>query len=107
MSRALSNLCWHDGNLVSILFGIDNKGRSTVQIAAQLYKNQEAPNRDAYQISCEGVGRFNSTLDATELKDNAFAGNISSGYLKDKTLWVYLSDGLIEVHAAKFCVIKC
>jgi hypothetical protein len=107
MSKALSNLRWHDGNLVDVVFGIDKKGTSSLQITALFYMNELASSRDAYQIKCEGVSRFNSTLNANELKDNMFAGNIANGYLKDDTLWVYFSDGLIEVQAKMFRLAKC
>jgi len=107
MSKALNNLFWHDGNLVDVLFSIDKKGKSALQITALFYKDEQAPSRDAYQIKCEGVSRFNSTLDANELKDNMFAGNIANGYLKGSTLWMYLSDGLIEVQAKRFRLAKC
>lgn len=65
------------------------------------------PRGEACQIKCDGVLRFNSTLDATELKNNMRAGNISDGYLKGNTLWVYFTDGLIEIHSKKFRLAKC
>lgn len=106
MSKALSKLFWHDGNLVDVLFIIDKKGKATLQITAQFYKDEQAPNRDNYQIRCEGVLRFNNALDASELKANMFAGNIMNGYLKDNTLWVYFTDGLLEVQAKRFRLVK-
>jgi hypothetical protein len=107
MSKALSNLYWHDGNLIDISYGIDKNGKSSVQMTALFYKDEQAPSRDMYQIKCEGVLQFNSSLNTTELKSNMFAGNISSGYLKGKTLWVYFTDGLLEVHATRFRLTKC
>jgi len=97
MTRALNKLFWHDGNLIDISFSIDPKGKSIVLLSALFYKDEQAPKREAYQIKCEGVSRFNCTLDASELKNNMFAGNISSAYLKESTLWVYFTDGLLEI----------
>jgi len=107
MTKALNNLFWHDGNLVDVSFAIDKKGKSFLKISALFYLNEDAPSRDAYQIKCESVSRFNCTLDTTELKNNMFAGNISNGYLKDGALWIYITDGLLEVHAKKFSLTKC
>ena len=107
MTKALDNLFWHDGNLVDVSFAIDKKGKSAVQVTALFYKNEQAPSRDTYQIKCEGVSRFNCTLDSAELKKNMFAGNISSGYLKDNALWIYFTDGLLEIYASKFRLIRC
>lgn len=107
MTRALNKLFWHDGNVIDISFSIDPKGKSIVLLSALFYKDEQAPKREAYQIKCEGVSRFNCTLDALELKNNMFAGNISSAYLKESTLWVYFTDGLLEIHAKKFRLGKC
>ena len=107
MSKALHNLFWHDGNLLDISFSIDNKGKSALRMTALFYKDEQAPRRDMYVIKCEGVLRFNSTLDTAELKKNMFAGNISNGYLKDNGLWVYFTDGILEVHAKRFSLAKC
>jgi hypothetical protein len=107
MSKAINNLFWHDGNLLDALFSIDKRGTSFVKITASLYKDEQSSNRTSFQINCEGVSRFSSMLDANELKDNMSAGNISSGYLKENTLWIYLSDGLIEVQAKRFHLTKC
>lgn len=102
MNKSLNDLFWHDGNLIDVTFSIGNKGRSVVQITALFYKDEQAPSRDVYQIKCEDVLRFNSMLDVTGLKDNLFAGNISNGYMKDNTLWIYFTDGLLEIHASEF-----
>jgi hypothetical protein len=106
MAKALNNLFWHDGNLVDISFNINEKGKAIVQISALFYKNEQAPSRDLYQITCEGIQRFSTTLDSPELKKNMFAGNISNGYLKDDVLWVYFTDGILQVHAKKFRLAK-
>lgn len=107
MSNALNNLFWHDGNLLDISFSIDNKGKSTLRMTALFYKDEDAPLRARYEIKCEGVLRFNSTLDSAELKNNMLAGNISNGYLKDNSLWVYFADGVLEVHAKRFRLARC
>lgn len=106
MTQALNKLFWHDGRLLDIAFSIDAKGKSSVFLSALFYKDEQAPKRDAYQVKCEGVSRFTCTLDIAELKDNMGAGNISNAYLKEKTLWVYFADGLLEVHANKFRLAK-
>ena len=107
MSRAFNKIYWHDGNLVDLSFSIDKKGRSSVKMTALFYNDEQASSRDTFQIKCDDVSRFNSTLDAAALKDNMFAGNISNGYLKGSTLWVYFTDGLLEVHAKRFRLAKC
>jgi len=107
VSKALNNLFWHDGNLVDLSFSIDKKGKSVLHITAHFYKNEHSPTRSAYQIKCDGVLRFKSKLDATELKNNMWAGNIFNGYLKDNTLRVYFTDGLLEVQSKRFRLAKC
>ena len=71
MSKALNNLFWYDGNLADISFSINEKGKSFLQMTAFFYKDEHVPDRDKYQIRCEGVSRFNSSLDAVELKNNS------------------------------------
>jgi hypothetical protein len=107
MTKAIDKLLWHDGNVVSVSFLIDERGKATVHIAALLYVDESGGERGVYRITCEGVSRFNTTLDVAELKDNRRAGNISNGHLKGSTLWIYVTDGLIEVHAKKFRVEAC
>ena len=107
MSASLNKLFWHDGNLVDASFNIDKKGKSSLRITALFYKNEKAKNREAYEIECIGVLRFCGLLDTTELKNNMFAGNISNGYLKGKVLWVYFTDGVLEIHARSFKFTKC
>ena len=107
MSKALNNLFWHDGNLSDISFTIDQKGKSLLVITASFYKDEQASKRDKYQVKCEGVLEFYSTIDAAELKNNMFAGNISNGYLKESALWVYFTDGMLKVCAKKFRLVKC
>ena len=106
MAQALNKLFWHDGNLLGISFAIDAKGKSIVTLSALFYKDENAPTRESYRIKCDGVSRFNCTLDTAELKNNMFAGDISSAYLKGNALWVYFTDGLLEVHAKKFHLAK-
>lgn len=102
MPSTLNNLLWHDGNLTRIAFSIDRKGKSSVTLSVFLYLDENAPDRRPYQVECQGVSRFNCTLDTAELKDNMSAGNISNAYLKNTTLWLYFTDGMLEVHAKKF-----
>jgi hypothetical protein len=106
MTKKLDDFFWHDGNLVDISFTIDKKGKSSVQLTGLFYKDDQAPSRATYHIKCGGVSRFNCTLDTEELKKNMFAGNISSGYLKENRLWLYFTDGLLEIHAKKFRLTK-
>jgi hypothetical protein len=107
MTKIINKLFWHDGNLVDVFFNIDKKGDSTVQIKALLYDDEQATVRNAFQIKCENVLYFNTTLNVAELKNNQFAGNISNGYLKDCELWIYLTDGMLQVRAKKFRLVKC
>lgn len=100
--KAIEDLYWHDGTLTEMSFTIDAQGRSTVKITPLLYRDERATSRDLYEITCEGVLRFNGALDAGELRDNMFAGHISNGYLKGNTLWIYFTDGVLEVHAQRF-----
>ena len=107
MPKSFDNFFWHDGNLTDVSFCVDSKGESTVQLQALFFKDEQAPHRDKYLIKCEAVTRFYCTLDGEELKSNMFAGNISNGYLKGNTLWVYFTDGLLEVRAQRFRLVKC
>lgn len=107
MTKALDNFFWHDGNLIDVSFAIDKEGKSGVQVTALFYRDEKATSRDTYQIRCKGISRFNCTLDFDELTRNMFAGNISGGYLKENTLWLYFTDGLLEIHAKQFRLTKC
>ncbi|CAN7392202.1 hypothetical protein [Acidovorax delafieldii] len=106
MSKSFDKLFWHDGNLTDVSFSVDAKGKSIVQLQALFYKDEQAPQRQPHQIRCEAVSRFQCTLDSDELKRNMFAGNISNGYLKGNTLWIYFTDGLLEVRALRFRLMK-
>jgi hypothetical protein len=107
MNKVLDDVFWHDGKLGDITFSIDKKGISNVKITALISKNEQASSREHYQIKCEDVSYFNCTLDATELKKNMSFGNISNGYLKENTLWIYFADGVLEIRAKKFYLEKC
>lgn len=107
MNTALNKLYWHDGNLSRIAFDIDKRGKASLSISAAFYENEQAPSREIYEIVCEGVLGFTSTLDSAELKDNMGAGNIANGYLKGDTLWVYFSDGVLKVSARRFRLVTC
>ncbi len=102
MSKAFNKLNWHDGQLASVSFSIDAKGKSTATVFASFYTDSETRARSECLILCEGVTRFSTSVDAEELKNNLFAGTISNGYVKANTLWVYVTDGVIEIHAKKF-----
>lgn len=102
MTKAFDRLYWHDGNLTEVAFSVDARGRSNVQLLVLLYVDDQASHRVPYRISCQGVSRFQCSLDGDELKSNAFAGNISNAYLKANTLWVYFTDGMLEARAERF-----
>lgn len=104
MEKVFDDFMWHDGILVDIIFSMNNKGNSLVKITALFYKNNQERDRQLYQIICESVSRFNTSIDSLELKNNLCAGNISNGYLKKNILRLYLLDGMIEVYAKKFCL---
>jgi len=103
----IDNLNWHDGVLIETSFYIDKKGQSKLVVIADFYSNEDSKKRSKYKISCEGVVKCNLSLDAVELRDNMFAGNISNGYLKTKTFWLYFTDGVLEVTAQDFDVVQC
>jgi hypothetical protein len=99
------DLYWHDGNLTDLSFKVDAEGRSAVVLKALLYSDAQAPQRYSHEIRCEAVSIFQCTLDAGELRRNLFAGHIAQAYLKGDTLWVYFTDGLLQVRAQRFfCV---
>ncbi len=104
--KAINNLNWHDGVLLDVTFAMSKKGKSSVELNVLLYGHEHARERSICHIKCDDVTRFNSTLDARELNDNLRAGNISNGYLKGDTIWVYFVDGLIEIHANRFRLIQ-
>ncbi|MCZ8295079.1 MAG: hypothetical protein O9312_16340 [Hylemonella sp.] len=107
MSATIQKLYWHDGNLIGVAFAIDAKGKTSVTLSAAFYRDEQARSRDNYEISCNDVSSFTSTLDSAELRENNRAGNISQGYMKEKTLWVYFADGILKVSARRFRLVKC
>ena len=98
---------WHDGNLIEVSFHIDGNGESKLIVTGNFYENDQSPKRGEYKILCVDVTKHNLCLDVVELKDNIFAGNISNGYLKGNTLWLYFTDGILEVIAKNFEATKC
>ena len=106
MAKAIDKINWHDGNLVGISTDISAKGKCTVKVMANVYPSEQSPERIPLKIQCTAVSRVTSSIDVTELKNNQWAGNISHGYLKDKVLWIYFTDGFIEVRAEKFTLSK-
>ena len=102
MTPTLDDLLWHDGNLIALALGLDKQGNATVTLEIDLYPDEQARSRHSWLIECQSVSRFHSTLDLAALKQNLGAGHIANGYLKDKTLWLYFSDGLLEISAKQF-----
>ena len=99
MTPTLDDLLWHDGNLIALALGLDKQGNTTVTLEIDLYPDEQARQRQRWLIECQKVSRFHCTLDLVALKQNLGAGHIANGYLKDKTLWLYFSDGLLEISA--------
>ena len=102
MTPTLDDLLWHDGNLIALALGLDKQGNATVTLEIDLYPDEQARSRQPWRIECQIVSRFHCTLDLAALKQNLGAGHIANGYLKDKTLWLYFSDGLLEISAKQF-----
>ena len=96
---------WHDGNIKSLNYSI-NKNGVTLEIKAEFYSTDKSPRRDDFTIKCEGVTRFNNVIDFVEIIDNFSAGSVSDGYLKENTIWLYLTDGIIEINAKNINVSK-
>lgn len=102
MSRSFNTLCWDEGNLQQISFTLDKQGEATLVMTLMLYTSDQNRRKAKHQVKCLNVTSFESTIDVQELKKNMFSGNISDGYLKGDTLWVYFTDGLLKVKAKKF-----
>ena len=105
MNSSLDNFMWHDGNIKSLNYSISNSG-ATLEIEAEFYSTDKSPKRNNYTIRCDGVTRFNNVIDFVEIINNFSAGSVSNGYLKDNTLWLYLTDGVIEINAKSINVSK-
>ena len=105
MTMSLENFIWHDGNIHSLSYSIQSTGAS-LEIEGEFYSSNESNKRDIYKIKCNDVSRFNNIIDFKETLDNFSAGSVSNGYIKDNTLWLYLSDGIIEIQAKSINVSK-
>ncbi len=97
-------LIWQNGHLVGLSTRLDKRSVATVQILAMIYPTADASQRRLVEISCQDVSRVSSTLDVIELRRNHWAGHISQGHLKDDALWLYVTDGFIEVRAQAFAI---
>jgi hypothetical protein len=86
---------------------MSTKGVATVELYAYLYVDEQGPTRGSCRIRCEAVSEFNCTLDVEELRANMAVGNVSNGYLKGGTLWMYFCNGILEVRAKRFRVSEC
>ena len=105
MDYSLDSFMWHDGNIFSLNYSINKTGAS-LKIEAEFYSTDKSEKRDKYTIECEGVTRLNNVVNFIEVIDNFSAGSVSNGYLKENTLWLYLTDGLIEINAKNINVSK-
>ena len=101
------NLNWHDGLLRS--YEVSKVGDATLAAATLLVdlylEPTHARNRTSFRIVLERVHSITARLDFDELRDNSFAGTISYGYFKrssgkkgGRVLWLYLTDGIFEIH---------
>ena len=88
--------------MISLALGLDKQGNTTVTLEIDLYPDEQTRSRQPWLIECQKVSRFHCTLDLVALKQNLGAGHIANGYLRDKTLWLYFSDGLLEISAKQF-----
>ena len=105
MDYSLDNFIWHDGNINSLNFTVSKSGAS-IEIEAEFYSTPDSTQRDKYTINCGDVFRLNNVINFLEIIDNFSAGSVSNGYLKENTLWLYLIDGVIEIHANEIKVSK-
>ncbi len=104
-ARALNALYWYDGTLDDLSFQIDDRGAS-FRITARFFKDDRSKQRYVCQIHCDEVSRFNSTVKTSEMRENARTGNIAYGCLKGNTLWVHLTEGLLEIDAGAFRIVQ-
>lgn len=102
MNLSFDDLIWHDGHLMGLSTFMDKRAVATVRIQAMIYPRADASRRRLLEVTCQAVSRSASTLDMLELQRTHWAGNIVSGALKDGALWLYVTDGFIEVRAARF-----
>ena len=103
----IENVCWHDGNLISFEYNTTDQGSHNFTLIADIYENINDIERTRYAIKCIDTERIFQNLSSFELQENYSAGNISNGYIKDKTLWLYLCDGIIEIIAKAYELKKC
>lgn len=101
---------WHDGQIHE-LRAISSTARKNAHIvlSMSLYKNGDAPDREAYEMVFQKVSRFTATADFITLKDNSRAGNIYSAnlYNEVKSLYrFYLIEGYIEIECEKAKITK-
>ena len=51
MTKAIDKILWHDGNVVSISFLIDERGKATVQISSRFHIDEELPEGLPYRVA--------------------------------------------------------
>lgn len=102
MTPALSSTYWHDGQLNGLAFEMDSDGDALVKLSLALYENEQVSTRTLVTVVCMRVSRFNTTLDAAELKDNVRAGNIADGRVEKGLLSLDLTGGRVEIEAEEF-----
>jgi hypothetical protein len=99
-------LNWHDGLLLSCEINkIGEKSSTDVTLYLALYDTHNAIQRKKTTLVLEHVQTITARLDLDELRNNGSAGTISNAYFKRSniksgaiSLWLYLADGLIEIH---------
>lgn len=107
MNTQIDKLIWHDGNLKRVDIALPNSksNQSCIFLEAVLYENStsKAKRIKNIKLKFEGVLRFTSSVNISELAKNSSAGNISDVKFlhNEKICIINLFEGYIEIQFKK------
>ena len=101
---------WHDGILMSMnaVFPQRRDEYGNVTLELLLYELPEDAQRKQYRVMFSKVTRLQFTASVCDLADNAGAGNIEK-YVHlpqqdGQIVWIYLMEGVVEMHCEDMCL---
>lgn len=79
---SISNIFFHDGNLISVIFENGIRCRATLTLG--LYDTLGSSKRECWSVVVDDLIRIAFIGDTTEMRNNSFAGEIADGCILEE-----------------------
>ena len=99
---SLDEFYWHDGQLQDLAFAMTGPQGACLSLTVWCYPDERASTRERYRLECYALHRYICTLDVQQLTRQQRTGNIVQARFADDRLWLYFTEGLLEVQAGQF-----